>query len=79
MKRINVRATEIETFDRATLIVPNSTLITGTVKNWVHSDRVGRIIVTISPHVGVIRKECATFFLRRRARRKAFCEYPRRK
>ena len=47
VKRINVRATQIETFDRATLIVPNSTLITGTVKNWVHSDRVGRIIVTI--------------------------------
>ncbi len=47
VKRINVRATQIETFDRATLIVPNSTLITGTVKNWVHSDRVGRVIVTI--------------------------------
>ena len=47
VKRINVRATQIETFDRATLIVPNSTLITGTVKNWVHSDRVGRVIVPI--------------------------------
>ncbi len=47
VKRINVRSTQIETFDRATLIVPNSTLVSGTVKNWVHSDRVGRVIVTI--------------------------------
>ncbi len=45
VKRINVRATEIETFDRATLIVPNSSLITGTVKNMVLRDRSGRIIV----------------------------------
>ena len=48
VRRINARATEIETFDRATLIVPNSTLVTGVVKNWVHTDRVGRIIIAIN-------------------------------
>jgi small-conductance mechanosensitive channel len=48
VRRINARSTEIETFDRATLIVPNSTLVTGVVKNWVHSDRVGRIIIAIN-------------------------------
>jgi small-conductance mechanosensitive channel len=47
VKRINVRATEVETFDRATLIVPNSTLVSGSVKNWVHSDRTGRVLVTV--------------------------------
>ncbi|MCP8940533.1 DUF3772 domain-containing protein [Alsobacter sp. SYSU M60028] len=47
VKRINVRATQIETFDRATLIVPNSTLVSGNVKNWVHSDRVGRVLLTV--------------------------------
>ncbi|MCX5477507.1 DUF3772 domain-containing protein [Kaistia geumhonensis] len=48
VKRINVRATEIETFDRATLIVPNSTLITGQVKNMVLRDRSGRIILPVT-------------------------------
>jgi potassium-dependent mechanosensitive channel len=48
VKRINVRATEIETFDKASLIVPNSEFISGRVKNWVHSNRQARIIIPIS-------------------------------
>lgn len=48
VKRINVRATEIETFDRATVIVPNSSLITGVVKNMVLRDRSGRIAVPVT-------------------------------
>ena len=48
VRAINARATEIETFDRGTLIVPNSNLVTGVVKNWVHNDRVGRIIVSVN-------------------------------
>ncbi|HEY1453633.1 MAG TPA: mechanosensitive ion channel family protein, partial [Roseiarcus sp.] len=30
------------------LIVPNSNLVSGVVKNWVRSDRVGRIIVSVN-------------------------------
>jgi small-conductance mechanosensitive channel len=48
VRRINVRSTEIETSDRVTVIVPNSNLITGVVKNWVRSDRVSRVRVPIS-------------------------------
>lgn len=48
VRRINARATEVETFDRATLIVPNALLVSGVVKNWVHTDRVGRIIVALN-------------------------------
>lgn len=47
VRRINVRATEIETFDRATVIMPNSNLVTGVVKNRVHSDRVGRLVIAL--------------------------------
>jgi small-conductance mechanosensitive channel len=48
VRRISARSTEIETFDRATLIVPNSNFVTGVVKNWVHNDRVGRIIISVN-------------------------------
>ena len=48
VRAINARATEIETFDRGTLIVPNSNLVSGVVKNWVHNDRVGRIVVSVN-------------------------------
>lgn len=51
VRRINVRATEIETFDRSTVIVPNSNLISGVVKNRVRSDRIARVLLT----VGVLR------------------------
>ena len=47
VRRINVRSTEIQTFDRSTLIVPNSNLISGIVRNRVRNDRVGRVLVSI--------------------------------
>lgn len=48
VKKINVRATEIQTFDRAEPIIPNSELISGRVKNWMHADRTGRIIIPVN-------------------------------
>jgi small-conductance mechanosensitive channel len=47
VKRINVRATELQTFDRATVLIPNSDFIAGTVKNRVHRDTLGRIDVPV--------------------------------
>ncbi|MCB1438079.1 MAG: mechanosensitive ion channel family protein [Rhodobiaceae bacterium] len=47
VSKISVRSTQIETFDRATVIIPNSDLISGVVKNWMHSNKMGRVRVAI--------------------------------
>ena len=47
VRRISVRATEIETFDRASVIIPNSEFITGAVKNLTHTDAMGRITIKV--------------------------------
>src|SRR5262245_61581913 len=52
VRRISVRATEIETFDRASLIVPNSELITGRVLNWTHRDSLGGATIRVGVAYG---------------------------
>lgn len=48
VKRINVRSTEIESFDNCSIIVPNSSLVTGVVRNWTHGDTMGRFLVAVT-------------------------------
>ncbi len=50
VRKINVRSTEIETFDRAAVIVPNSNLVSGVVKNLMRTDRVGRLQIELNVH-----------------------------
>jgi potassium efflux system protein len=47
VRRVRVRATEIETYDRASVIIPNSELITGVVKNWTRANKLGRIVIKV--------------------------------
>jgi potassium efflux system protein len=66
IKKIGLRSTIVQTFDRADIIVPNSTLITNDIINWTHSDRFARIRLPIKvaygsdvPQVMKIVLECA--------------------
>jgi potassium efflux system protein len=48
VRRINIRATEIETFQRATVIVPNSMFLQNAITNWTYGDNVGRIDIAVT-------------------------------
>ncbi len=48
VRRISVRATEIEMPDRSRLIVPNSDLISRTVRNVTHAGSLGRVKIALT-------------------------------
>ncbi|WP_421695040.1 DUF3772 domain-containing protein [Aestuariivirga sp.] len=48
VRRINVRSTEIETFDACSIILPNSALVSEPVKNWTHNDDMGRFTIALT-------------------------------
>jgi potassium efflux system protein len=52
VKKISVRATEIETFQRQSVILPNSDLINSAVGNWTHRNKLGRVEVPIGVAYG---------------------------
>ena len=52
VRRINVRATEIQVGDRSTLIVPNSELITKSIRNMTLSNPLGRVQLQFSVPLG---------------------------
>ncbi len=76
VKKISVRSTEIETFERATVILPNSDLVTGAVKNWTHSNKHGRVIVPIAVSYGSDPQKVREILLAIAAERTEFLKQP---
>ncbi len=51
VRKISVRSTEIETFEGANVLIPNSFFISEKVKNWTLRNNTGRITIHVSvPH-----------------------------
>jgi len=48
-----VRATEIETFQRQSVILPNSQLINSAVGNWTHRNKLGRVDIKVGVAYGM--------------------------
>ena len=52
IKQINIRSTEVETFKKASIIIPNATLISNSVTNLTHENNWSRQSVTVGVAYG---------------------------
>jgi small-conductance mechanosensitive channel len=66
IKKIGLRATTVETFDRADIVIPNSDLVANQVTNWTRTNRLVRLKIPVGvaygsdvPLVMKILLECA--------------------
>ena len=77
VRKISVRSTEIETFDRSSVILPNADLITGRVKNWTLRDAVGRLKLTINVALDSDFDEVKRLLLKIAAANRGVLQYPK--
>ncbi len=52
VRKISVRSTELETFDRASVLIPNSYFISEKVKNWTFRNNICRIVIPVGAAYG---------------------------
>ncbi|MEX0922167.1 MAG: mechanosensitive ion channel domain-containing protein [Rhodovibrionaceae bacterium] len=76
VRRISVRSTEIETFDRSEVIVPNSDLISSPVVNWTHKTRTARLKVPVGVAYGSDTKQVHDILLGLAKEHEKVASYP---
>ena len=52
VRHVRIRATELETFDNASILIPNADILSGKVINWTHANLNGRVVVPVSVAYG---------------------------
>lgn len=56
-------STEIETFDKASIIIPNGELVSNSLVNWTHTDTTVRVIISIGVALGSDVEQVQTLLL----------------
>ena len=64
VRKISVRSTELETFDGANVLVPNSYFISEKVKNWTFRNNICRIVIPIGATYGSNPRQVQSVLLR---------------
>ncbi|MBL4874579.1 MAG: mechanosensitive ion channel family protein [Rhodobacteraceae bacterium] len=76
VRKISVRATLVDTFDRCAVVIPNSDLIAGSVLNWNSPDLSGRVKVPIGVAYGTDPEKVKAVLLSIAAEQPAALKYP---
>jgi potassium efflux system protein len=64
VRKISVRSTELETFDRAHVLIPNSYFIAEKVKNWTFRNNIRRIAVPVGVAYGSDAREVRALLMK---------------
>ncbi|MEE4241227.1 MAG: DUF3772 domain-containing protein [Desulfopila sp.] len=76
VRKISVRSTRIETFDRHDVIIPNADLVAGVVKNMTLTGMTGRILVPVGIAYGSDVEEAQRLLLKAAESHKMVLHYP---
>ncbi len=63
VKKINIRSTVLQTYDNATIFVPNSSFLGASFTNWTHNNRRVRKDITVGVAYGSDVRECMKIML----------------